>query len=74
MTDLKYKIMDNIWVFEINNSAILYNFEYIKSDMCVKNNVLRSNLHVLDFKAKKKLINSHCLSLYGCKLWNLNDN
>ena len=59
--------------FEINNNANLYNFTYIKNDMCVKTNVLRSTFYFLDFETKIKLFNSHCLSLYGCELWNLND-
>ena len=59
--------------FNMNNSLNIYNFKNIIDDMNTKTNVLRSNFYSLNVQSKIKLFISHCMCLYGCELWNLDD-
>ena len=60
--------------FYVNNNRNMYDFDNIIHDMKTKSNVLRSNFSILDFKSKVRLFKSHCLHLYGCEMWNIEDN
>ena len=42
-------------------------------DIKVKANILNNEFRFLNFEPRVKLFNSHCLSLYGCPLWDLNN-
>ena len=53
------------------SSSQLYNIQPILDDICVKTNVLKSSFRCLDVNSKVHLYNAHCLSLYGCELWSL---
>ena len=55
------------------SSSQLYNIQPNLDDICVKTNVLKSSFRCLDIDSKVHLYNAHCLSLYGCELWNLED-
>ena len=60
--------------FNIVNNNQIYDIQSVINDMCIKTNILKSNFHSLSSDSKIKLFNSHCLSLYGSELWNLENN
>ena len=49
----------------------LINFDSIINDMKVRCNVLKSEFFNQSYSVKTKLFNSHCMSLYGCPLWDI---
>ena len=58
-------------IINISNERNMVDFNNIISDMKVKTNMVTSNSYHLDSSSKCHLFNSHCLSLYGCELFNL---
>ena len=59
--------------FDLNDKRCLYDIEHVINDMNKKTNILKSNFYSLNNECKGKLFNSHCMSLYGCELWDFED-
>ena len=57
--------------FNMSNEKEIYEIKSSIDEMYVRSNVIRNNFYQLDSQCKKELFNSHCLSLYGCELWDL---
>ena len=60
-------------VFRKVNGNVNIDMNPVISDMKVKSNVLNNEFKFLNFEPRVKIFNSHCLSLYGCPLWNLSN-
>ena len=56
---------------EISNKNSLIDFTSIIKDMKIKCNVIMKEFASQNMNTRIKLFNSHCLSLYGCPLWDL---
>ena len=57
--------------FNMVNNREIYEIKSFINDIYVRSNVIKNNFKQLDSQVKKELFNSHCLSLYGCELWDL---
>ena len=57
----------------ISSRGSLVNLEPVIRDMKVKTNVITHQFYNTSWQSKVLFFNSHCMSLYGCQLWNLDD-
>ena len=51
----------------------IINIENIIKEIRVRTNVIINKFRPIAWQAKVTLFNSHCSSLYGCQIWNLED-
>ena len=56
------------------NSENVIDFSSVTRDIKVRTNVIINQFRPVSWEAKVKLFLSQCSSLYGCHLWNLDDN
>ena len=56
------------------NSQNIINFDAIIKDIKVRSNIIVNQFRPISWQAKSTLFMSQCSSLYGCHLWNLDDN
>ena len=56
-----------------NKKDNFFNITSAINDMYIRTNVLKRSFSFLSTECKVELFNTHCLSLYGCELWNLQD-
>ncbi len=57
----------------ISSRGSLVNLEPVMRDMKVRTNAIIHQFYSTSWQFKVLLFNSHCTSLYGCQLWNLDD-
>ena len=57
----------------LDTKGPIVKFDEIIRTMKVRTNVVTHNFHSISYKSKAKLFNSQCLALYGCPIWNLQD-
>ena len=58
----------------LTNKQIMVNIDDVVKDMKIKTNIICNEFSNLPYTARTVIFNSQCLSLYGCPLWNLQDN
>ena len=56
------------------NTENIIDFSSVTRDIKVRTNVIINQFRPVSWEAKVKLFLSQCSSLYGCHLWNLDDN
>ena len=56
------------------NAENMIDFSSVTRDIKVRTNVIINQFRPVSWQAKVKLFLSQCSSLYGCHLWNLDDN
>ncbi len=57
----------------ISSGGSLVNLEAVMRDMKVRTNAIIHQFYSTSWQSKVLLFNSHCTSLYGCQLWNLDE-
>ena len=56
------------------NSRNIINFDAVIKDIKVRSNIIVNQFRPISWQSKATLFMSQCSSLYGCHLWNLDDN
>ena len=56
------------------NSRNIIDFDAVIKDIKVRSNIIVNQFRPVSWQAKATLFMSQCSSLYGCHLWNLDDN
>ena len=57
----------------LDTKGHVVNFDDIINSMKVRTNVVKHNFNSISLKSKAMLFNCQCLSLYGCPIWDLQD-